>query len=65
MLFFNPRVISSSAGSHGDNADLNAAELKAVMINLFILDRPQKNQAAVWAADLDKSIRKVNESTQT
>ncbi|CEG35980.1 hypothetical protein F444_20559 [Plasmopara halstedii] len=54
-----------SAGSHGDNADLNAAELKAVMINLFILDRPQKNQAAVWAADLDKSIRKVNESTQT
>ncbi|KAL7682750.1 hypothetical protein Plhal304r1_c046g0126871 [Plasmopara halstedii] len=65
MFFFNPRIISSSAGSYGDNADLNVAELKAIMKNLIIHDRPQKTQAAVWATDLDKSIRKVDASTQT
>ncbi|GMF37003.1 unnamed protein product [Phytophthora lilii] len=61
MFFFNPRVISSSGG----NADLNVAELKAIMKNLIIHDRPHKTQAAVWATDLDKSIRKVDASTQT
>jgi ribonuclease HI len=65
MFFFNPRIISSSAGSYGDNADNNVAELKAIMKNLIIHDRPQKTQAAVWATDLDKSIRKVDASTQT
>ncbi|GMF39456.1 unnamed protein product [Phytophthora lilii] len=65
MIFFNPRIISSSGGSYGDNADLNVAELKAIMKNLIIHDRPQKTQAAVWAIDLDKSIRKVDASTQT
>ncbi|GMF57609.1 unnamed protein product [Phytophthora fragariaefolia] len=65
MFFFNPRIISSSGGSYGDNADLNVAELKAIMKNLIIHDRPQKTQAAVWATDLDKSIRKVDASTQT
>ncbi|GMF18597.1 unnamed protein product [Phytophthora lilii] len=65
MSFFNPRIISSSAGSYGDNADNNVAELKAIMKNLIIHDRPQKTQAAVWATDLDKSIRKVDASTQT
>ncbi|GMF36789.1 unnamed protein product [Phytophthora fragariaefolia] len=65
MFFFNPRIISSSSGSYGDNADLNVAELKAIMKNLIIHDRPQKTQAAVWATDLDKSIKKVYASTQT
>ncbi|GMF28189.1 unnamed protein product [Phytophthora fragariaefolia] len=65
MFFFNPRIISSSSGSYGDNADLNVAELKAIMKNLIIHDRPQKTQAAVWATDLDKSIEKVDASTQT
>ncbi|GMF34199.1 unnamed protein product [Phytophthora lilii] len=65
MFFFSPRIISSSGGSYGDNADLNVAELKAIMKNLIIHDRPQKTQAAEWATDLDKSIRKVDASTQT
>jgi len=65
MFFFNPRIISASSGSYGDNADNNVAELKAIMTNLIIHDRPQKTQAAVWATDLDKSIRKVIASTQT
>ncbi|GMF46223.1 unnamed protein product [Phytophthora lilii] len=65
MFFFNPRIISSSGGSYGDNAGLNVAELKSIMKNLIIHDRPQKTQAAVWATDLDKSIRKVDASTQT
>jgi hypothetical protein len=63
MFFFNPRIISSSAGSYGDNADNNVAELKSIMKNLIIHDRPQKTQAAVWATDLDKS--KMDASTQT
>ncbi|GMF43485.1 unnamed protein product [Phytophthora lilii] len=65
MFFFNPCIISSSAGSYGDNSDLNVAELKSIMKNLNINDRPQKTQAAVWANDLDKSIRKLDASTQT
>jgi ribonuclease HI len=65
MFFFNPRIISASSGSYGDNADNNVAELKAIMKNLIIHDRPQKTQAAVWATDLDKSVRKVDASTQT
>ncbi|GMF35580.1 unnamed protein product [Phytophthora lilii] len=65
MFFFNPRIISSSGGSYGNNADLNVAELKAIMKNFIIHDRPQKTQAAVWATDLDKSIRKVDVSAQT
>ncbi|GMF66283.1 unnamed protein product [Phytophthora lilii] len=65
MFFFNPRIISSPGGSYGDNADLNVAELKAIMKNIIIHDRTQKTQAAVWATDLDKSIRKVDASTQT
>ncbi|GMF66002.1 unnamed protein product [Phytophthora lilii] len=65
MFFFNPRIISGSGGSYGDNADFNVAELKAIMKNLIIHDRPQKTQAAVWATDLDKSIRKVDASAQT
>ncbi|GMF40976.1 unnamed protein product [Phytophthora lilii] len=52
--------VDISAGSYGDNADLNVAELKAI-----IRDRQQKTQTAVWATDLDKSIRKVDASTQT
>ncbi|GMF34998.1 unnamed protein product [Phytophthora lilii] len=62
MFFFNPR---GSAGSYRDNADLNVDELKATMKNLISNDRPQKTQAAVWATDLDKTIRKVDASTQT
>ncbi|EGZ11067.1 hypothetical protein PHYSODRAFT_337829 [Phytophthora sojae] len=46
-----------SGGSYGDNSDLNVAELKAIMKNLIIHDRPQKTQAAVWATDLDKSTK--------
>ncbi|KAJ8528751.1 hypothetical protein ON010_g14579 [Phytophthora cinnamomi] len=56
MFFFNPRIMSSSGGSYGDNADLNVAEPKAIMKNLIIHNRPQKPQTAVWATDLDKSI---------
>jgi hypothetical protein len=59
MFFFNPRIISSSTGSYGDNADNNVAELKTIMKNLIIHDRPQQTQAAVWATDLDKSMKKV------
>ncbi|EGZ20669.1 hypothetical protein PHYSODRAFT_328761 [Phytophthora sojae] len=58
MFFFNSRTISSSGGSYGDNSDLNVAELKAIMKNLIIHDRPQKTQAAVWATDLHKSTKK-------
>lgn len=65
MFFFNTHIISSSTGSYGDNADNNVAELKTIMKNLIIHDRPQKTQAAVWATDLDKSIKKVDASTQT
>jgi ribonuclease HI len=65
MFFFSPRIISSSSGSYGDNADNNVAELKATIWNLIIHDRPQKTQAAVWVTDSDKSIRKVDASTQT
>lgn len=65
MFFFNPRIISSSGGSSGDNADLNVAELKAIMKNLIIRDRPQQTQATVWTSDLDKSIKKTDASTQT
>ncbi|GMF65761.1 unnamed protein product [Phytophthora lilii] len=67
----NPSIIKQlksltvDIGSYGDNADNNVAELKAIMKNLIIHDRPQKTQAAVWATDLDKSIRKVDASTQT
>ncbi|GMF39276.1 unnamed protein product [Phytophthora fragariaefolia] len=67
----NPSIIKQlksltvEIGSYGDNADLNVAELKAIMKNLIIHDRPQKTQAAVWATDLDKSIKKVDASTQT
>ncbi|GMF35672.1 unnamed protein product [Phytophthora lilii] len=57
--------VDISGGSYGDNADLNVAELKAIMKELIIKDRPQKTQTAVWATDLDKSIRKVDASTQT
>ncbi|EGZ20524.1 hypothetical protein PHYSODRAFT_328632 [Phytophthora sojae] len=32
---------------YGDNSDLNVAELKAIMKNLIIHDRPQKTQAAL------------------
>ncbi|EGZ13477.1 hypothetical protein PHYSODRAFT_335243 [Phytophthora sojae] len=52
-----------SGGSYGDNSDLNVAELKAIMKNLIIHDRPQKTQAAVGATDLDKSTKKVEPST--
>ncbi|EGZ25222.1 hypothetical protein PHYSODRAFT_326275 [Phytophthora sojae] len=52
----------SSGGSYGDNSDLNVAELKAIMKNLIIHDRPQKTQAAVWATDLDKSTKKQFQS---
>ncbi|RAW22195.1 hypothetical protein PC110_g21363 [Phytophthora cactorum] len=65
MFFFNPRIISSSGGSYGDKADLNVTKLKAIMKNLIIHDRPQNTQAAVWATDLDKTIKKVDASTQT
>ncbi|GMF55388.1 unnamed protein product [Phytophthora fragariaefolia] len=61
----NPSIIKQLNGSYGDNADLNVAELKAIMKNLIIHDHPQKTQAAVWATDLDKSIKKVDASTQT
>ncbi|EGZ11280.1 hypothetical protein PHYSODRAFT_338002 [Phytophthora sojae] len=54
-----------SGGSYGGNSDLTVAELKAIMKNLIIHDRPQKTQAAVWATDLDKSTKKVEASTQT
>ncbi|EGZ13265.1 hypothetical protein PHYSODRAFT_335033 [Phytophthora sojae] len=54
-----------SGGSYGDNSDLNVAELKAILKNLIIHDRPQKTQVAVWATDLDKSTKKVEASTQT
>ncbi|GMF31619.1 unnamed protein product [Phytophthora lilii] len=50
---------------YGDNADNNVAELKAIMKNLIIHDRPQKTQAAVWATDLAKSIKNVDASTQS
>ncbi|EGZ11670.1 hypothetical protein PHYSODRAFT_336180 [Phytophthora sojae] len=65
MFFFNPRIIASSGGSYGDNSDLNIAELKSIMKNLIIHDRPQQTQAAAWATDLDKSIKKVEAATQT
>ncbi|CEG37835.1 hypothetical protein PHYSODRAFT_336180 [Plasmopara halstedii] len=65
MFFFNPRIISSSGGRYGGNADLNVAELKAIMENLIIHDRPQKTQAAVWATDLDRTLKKTDASTQT
>ncbi|EGZ08941.1 hypothetical protein PHYSODRAFT_339348 [Phytophthora sojae] len=52
-----------SGGSYGDNSDLNVAELKAIMKNLIIHDRPQKTQAAVWATDLDKSTKKLRDSS--
>ncbi|KAJ8552420.1 hypothetical protein ON010_g10129 [Phytophthora cinnamomi] len=58
-------TVDISSGSYGENADNNVAELKAIMKNLIIHDRPQKTQAAVWATDLDKSIKKVDASTQT
>ncbi|KAL7688094.1 hypothetical protein Plhal304r1_c020g0073161 [Plasmopara halstedii] len=60
MFFLNTRIISKSGGSYGDNADLNVAELKAIMKNLIVHDRPQKTQAVVWASDLDrdKKIRR-------
>ena len=56
MFFLNTRIISKSRGSYGNNADLNVAELKAIMKNLIVHDRPQKIQAAVWASD--KKIRR-------
>ncbi|GMF27808.1 unnamed protein product [Phytophthora fragariaefolia] len=56
----NPSIIKQLNGSYGDNTDLNVAELKAIMKYLIIHDRPQKTQAAVWATDLDKSIKKVD-----
>ncbi|GMF16854.1 unnamed protein product [Phytophthora lilii] len=65
MFFFNPPIISSSGGSYGDNADLNVAELKAIMKNLIIHDRSPKTQAAVWATDVDKSLKKTDATTQT
>ncbi|KAL7679689.1 hypothetical protein Plhal304r1_c075g0162561 [Plasmopara halstedii] len=65
MFIFNPRIISSSGGRYGDNADLNVAELKAIMKNLTMHDRPQKSEAAVWATDLDKTLKKMDASTQT
>ncbi|CEG40294.1 hypothetical protein F444_20559 [Plasmopara halstedii] len=54
-----------SGGRYGDNADLNVAELKAIMKNLTMHDRPQKSEAAVWATDLDKTLKKMDASTQT
>ncbi|KAL7687708.1 hypothetical protein Plhal304r1_c021g0074071 [Plasmopara halstedii] len=63
MFFFSHQIFSSSAGSYGDNTDLNVVE-KATMKKFTVHDRPQKPQAAVWATDLDKSIRKVDASTQ-
>lgn len=65
MLFLNTRIISSSDGRYGQNADLNVAELKSIMKNLIISERPQQTQAAVWATDLDKSIKKTDASTST
>ncbi|KAL7682117.1 hypothetical protein Plhal304r1_c051g0134111 [Plasmopara halstedii] len=79
MFFFNTHIIAKAGGSYGDNADLNVAELKAIMKNLVISDRPQKTQPTVWASDLDKralrapdgvfdprqTVKKVNATTQT
>jgi hypothetical protein len=65
MFFFNPRIISSTGGRYGDNADLNIAELKAIMKDLIIHDRPQQTQAAVWATDLNKPMKTVDAATQT
>ncbi|GMF36573.1 unnamed protein product [Phytophthora lilii] len=64
-MYSNRLISDSECGSYRDNADLNVAELKAIMKELIIKDCPQKTQAAVWATDLDKSIRKVDASTQT
>lgn len=63
MFFLNTRIISKSGGSYGDNADLNVAELKAIMKNLIVHDRPQKTQAAVWATD--QKNKQMDASTQT
>jgi hypothetical protein len=57
MFFFNPRIITLSAGGYGENSDQNLVELKAIMKNLIISERPQQTQAAVWATDLDKPIK--------
>jgi len=65
MFFFNPRIISGTCGQYGDNADINIAELKSIMKNSIIHERPQQTQAAVWATDLDKFMKTADASTQT
>jgi hypothetical protein len=65
MFFLNTRIISSAGGRYGDNADLNVAELKSIMKNLIIHERPQQTQSAVWASDLDKHTKTAEAGTQT
>lgn len=66
MFFLNPRIISQSAGGCGDVADLNIAELKSIMKNLIIRERPQTTQAAVWAeAKIPKTADASTQTTQT
>ncbi|KAL7686415.1 hypothetical protein Plhal304r1_c027g0091371 [Plasmopara halstedii] len=57
MFFFNPRITSSSAGSYGDNADNNVAELKAIMKNLIIHDRPQNSGSCMGLISISQSKR--------
>jgi len=64
MLVIDTKQITKTGGLYNLQADQNLAELKAIMKDLIVKERPSSNRPAVWASDRTEYSKK-NSSTQT
>jgi hypothetical protein len=64
MLVLNTKQFSKSGGLYNLQADQNLAELKSIMKDLIVKERPASHRPAVWASERSEYSKK-NASTQT
>jgi hypothetical protein len=64
MLVIDTKQITKTGGLYNLQADQNLAELKSIMKDLIVKERPSSHRPAVWASERSE-YKKTTSSTQT